>query len=107
MTALGVLCCFALFVCLTLLASFFLPSFSHLSLKHVHAHVCVCYSVCYSVYTPTQIKYVCGEGPSLPSVPSHLMECFTGYLEKLSVARAEQSGVAVIVIDGADLIQVI
>ena len=33
-TALGVLCCFALFVCLTLLASFFLPS--HLSLKHVH-----------------------------------------------------------------------
>ena len=27
--ALGVLCCFALFVCLTLLASFFLPS--HLS----------------------------------------------------------------------------
>ena len=34
MSALGVLCCFALFVCLTLLASFFLPS--HLSLKHVH-----------------------------------------------------------------------
>ena len=32
-TALGVLRCFALFVCLTLLASFFLPS--HLSLKHV------------------------------------------------------------------------
>ena len=32
-TALGVLCCFALFVCLTLLASFFLPS--HLPLKHV------------------------------------------------------------------------
>ena len=31
MTTLGVLCCFALFVCLTLLASFFLPS--HLSLK--------------------------------------------------------------------------
>ena len=40
-TALGVLCCFALFVCLTLLASFFLPS--HLSFKnmyiHVHVHV--------------------------------------------------------------------
>ena len=34
-TALGVLCCFALFVCLTLLASFFLTS--HLSIKHVHA----------------------------------------------------------------------
>ena len=34
MTALGVLCCFALFVCLTLLASFFLPS--HLSFKNVY-----------------------------------------------------------------------
>ena len=33
-TALGVLCCFALFVCLTLLASFFLPS--HLSFKNMH-----------------------------------------------------------------------
>ena len=36
------LCCFALFVCLTLLASFFFPS--HLSFKnvylHVHVHVC-------------------------------------------------------------------
>ena len=32
-TALGVLSCFALFVCLILLSSFFLPS--HLSLKHV------------------------------------------------------------------------
>ena len=30
------LCCFALFVCLTLLASFFLSSFSSL-IKHVHA----------------------------------------------------------------------
>ena len=34
--ALGVLCC-CLFVCLTLLASFFL--LSHLSLKNVHVHV--------------------------------------------------------------------
>ena len=40
-TALGVLCCFALFVCLTLLASFFLPS--HLSLK-----TCTC--ITYSTY---------------------------------------------------------
>ena len=44
-TALGVLCCFALFVCLTLLASFFLPS--HLSFKnmynvHIHVHVYTC-----------------------------------------------------------------
>ena len=36
-TALGVLCCFALFVCLTLLASFFLPS--HLSFKNMYRHV--------------------------------------------------------------------
>ena len=34
--ALGVLCCFALFVCLTLLASFFLPS--HLSLAFCYSH---------------------------------------------------------------------
>ena len=34
MTTLGVLCCFALFVCLTLLASFFLPS--HLSFKNMY-----------------------------------------------------------------------
>ena len=34
MTALGVLCCFALFVCLTLLASFFLTS--HLSFKNMY-----------------------------------------------------------------------
>ena len=33
-TALGVLCCFALFVCLILLASFFLPS--HLSFKNMY-----------------------------------------------------------------------
>ena len=35
--ALGVLCCFALFVCLTLLASFFLPS--HLSFKNMYMYV--------------------------------------------------------------------
>ena len=34
---LGVLCCFALFVCLTLLASFFLPS--HLSFKNMYISV--------------------------------------------------------------------
>ena len=41
-TALGVLCCFALFVCLTLLASFFLPS--HLSLKHVLYEISIKFS---------------------------------------------------------------
>ena len=35
-TALGVLCCFALFVCLTLLASFFLPS--HLSFNNTYMY---------------------------------------------------------------------
>ena len=35
-TALGVLCCFALFVCLTLLASFFL--LSHLSFKNMYMY---------------------------------------------------------------------
>ena len=35
--ALGVVCCFALFVCLTLLAYFFLPS--HLSFKNMYSSV--------------------------------------------------------------------
>ena len=39
-TALGVLCCFALFVCLTLLASFFLPS--HISFKNMY-NICRCF----------------------------------------------------------------
>ena len=54
----------------------------------------------------SQIKYVCGEASSLPTVPSHLMEAFTDSLEKLSVAKVEEGGMAVIVIDGADLIKV-
>ena len=33
----GVLCCFALFVCLTLLASFFLPS--HISFKNMYMYM--------------------------------------------------------------------
>ena len=37
MYMLGVLCCFALFVCLTLLASFFLPS--HLSFKNMYMYI--------------------------------------------------------------------
>ena len=45
-TALGVLCCFALFVCLTLLASFFLPS--HLSFKNMYMYVhCIIYMYMY------------------------------------------------------------
>ena len=39
-TALGVLRCFALFVCLTLLASFFLPS--HLSFKNMYMYAKLC-----------------------------------------------------------------
>jgi hypothetical protein len=52
-----------------------------------------------------KLKYACGEMALLPTVPSHLMECFTDYLEKLSVARVEEGGMAVIIIDGADLIK--
>ena len=37
---LGVLCCFALFVCLILLASLFLPS--HLSFKNMYMYYCTC-----------------------------------------------------------------
>ena len=48
-TALGVLCCFALFVCLTLLASFFLPS--HLSFKKMHIYN---YIHVYIIYIHTQ-----------------------------------------------------
>ena len=57
--ALGVLCCFAFFVCLTLLASFFL--LSHLSFKtcictstlyiHVHANYMYIYCRCTNVCT--------------------------------------------------------
>ena len=38
-----VLCCFALFVCLTLLASFFLPS--HLSFKNMYNYTCTSTSI--------------------------------------------------------------
>ena len=38
-TTLGVLCCFALFVCLTLLASFFLPC--HLSFKNMYIYLTI------------------------------------------------------------------
>ena len=56
-TALGVLCCFALIVvCLTLLASFFLPS--HLSLKHVM----YVYKLS-SMFTGTQ--YICSHNVKL------------------------------------------
>ena len=53
-THVGVLCCFALFVCLTLLASFFLRS--HLSLKHVHYLKCgwsIVVGIVVHVYTCT------------------------------------------------------
>ena len=43
-TALGVLCCVALPCCLFDLACLLLPSFSHLSFKHVYTctYVCLC-----------------------------------------------------------------
>ena len=63
-TTLGVLCCFALFVCLILLASFFLPS--HLSLKtctyciqHVLALPClfVCLTLLASFFLPSHLSF--------------------------------------------------
>ena len=51
MTALGVLCCFALFVCLTLLASFFLPT--HLSFKNMYN--IIAYSIESSVILSTNV----------------------------------------------------
>ena len=57
-------------------------------------------------YLGSQIRYVCGETSSLPTVPSQLMESFTDSLERLSVAKVEKGGMAVIVIDGADLVKV-
>ena len=56
-TALGVLCCFALFVCLTLLASFFLPF--HLSFKNMYIHytlACYC-NMLHCIYMYTCITY--------------------------------------------------
>ena len=50
-TALGVLCCFALFVCLTLLASFFLPS--HLSFKNMYIYTCPVH-----VYSSSHDRYI-------------------------------------------------
>ena len=50
-TALGVLCCFALFVCLTLLASFFLPS--HLSFKNMYMYI-----VLYNLNTFNRLTYM-------------------------------------------------
>ena len=46
-TALGVLCCFALFVCLILLASFFLPS--HLSFKNMYMYMYKAITLTYNV----------------------------------------------------------
>ena len=63
-------------------------------------------TLCTVRYLGSQIRYVCGEASSLPTVPSQLMESFTDSLERLSVAKVEEGGMAVIVIDGADLIKV-
>ena len=60
-TALGVLCCFALFVCLTLLASFFLPS--HLSLK-----TCI-FKNMYIIVVVSQISAI-GHHPNFDGSPS-------------------------------------
>ena len=98
-----VLCCFALFVCLTLLASFFLPS--HLSFKNMYikckiiqnipqkfiyiynVHVCVAYTTV--MFTRTYLVLILEEERSwctqllsseLQSVPSAKMEMPTIFL---------------------------
>ena len=60
-TALGVLCCFALFVCLTLLASFFLPS--HLSFKNMYLLIILEYVVPTQAHcsTLTGNLFICGK----------------------------------------------
>ena len=52
-TALGVLCCFALFVCLTLLASFF-----HLSFSIMHLHTYKYYYMCNLMYLHISTLYI-------------------------------------------------
>ena len=64
-TALGVLCCFALFVCLTLLASFFLPS--HLSFKNMYMYTCMP-AVCHSTDEHVYIELVFPPSPQPPSL---------------------------------------
>ena len=98
-TALGVLCCFALFVCLTLLASFFFPS--HLSFKnmyiciilhswksytctHVHMYTCIldCQD-CPEIDLAAQYKKC--EPKQLPpsSVLKHFHQCFSEHMSEL------------------------
>ena len=62
-TTLGVLCCFALFVCLALLASFFLPS--HLSLYNAQ-YLYVCTFTCCGI-----ASIVTGMGPEESGVPDN------------------------------------
>ena len=50
-----------------------------------------------------QMIYICGEGGAIPTKPSQMTDYFRKYLEIYSVA---QSGLVVIVIDNAEMIQV-
>ena len=72
-TTLGVLCCFALFVCLTLLASFFLPS--HLSLVLIYIKLVIIYNAQYlyvCTFTCCGIaSIVTGMGPEESGVPDN------------------------------------
>ena len=59
-TALSVLCCFALFVCLTLLASFFHLSFKNAYNRLLHIPLCVCMDAiphCVCVWIPYYMYY--------------------------------------------------
>ena len=71
MTALGVLCCFALFVCLTLLASFFLPS--HLSFKNTYTHTHT-HTHTHAVVAFAPLEYFTSEAKSLVVVCAAVVE---------------------------------
>ena len=88
-TALGVLCCFALFVCLTLLASFFHLSFKNMYILPltsvviiiIYTYICRCaWFSKSSVFlfgksTSTKLKYC------LAQIISHVQKLFSEYTD--------------------------
>ena len=82
----GRTCCFALFVCLTLLASFFLPS--HLSFKNMYIYVVYTYSMCLQIQN-SLLDYLLPLWHSCPSILS-IFWCGLEYVHNsvLHTARA-------------------
>ena len=85
----GVLCCFALFVCLTLLASFFLPS--HLSLKTCTVQYCSHYSLVYT-YSVLNYSYIRNGSTTITSTGfSPFSAPWTGKLPRGYVSKSSAS----------------